>query len=50
MPEREGFAFEFTAMASPCEIRLAGVTLTDAERMANAAIAEVRRIEAKYSP
>lgn len=49
MPEREGFAFEFTAMASPCEIRLAGVTLTDAERMANAAIAEVRRIEAKYS-
>ncbi len=49
MSEREGFAFEFTAMASPCEIRLAGVSLADAERLAHAGIAEVRRIEAKYS-
>ena len=49
MPEREGFAYEFTAMASPCEIRLAGVPLAAAERLAHAAIAEVRRIEAKYS-
>ncbi|MEO7256237.1 MAG: FAD:protein FMN transferase [Casimicrobium sp.] len=49
MPEREGFGFTFTAMASPCEIRLAGVALAEAERLAHAAIAEVRRIEAKYS-
>lgn len=49
MADREGFGFEFTAMACPCEIRLAGVELVDAERLAHAAIAEVRRIEAKYS-
>ncbi len=49
MPDREGFTFEFTAMASPCEIRVGGVALADAERLAHAAIAEVRRIEAKYS-
>ncbi len=36
-------------MASPCEIRLAGVALVDAEPLAHSAIAEVRRIEAKYS-
>ena len=36
-------------MASPCEIRLSGISAVDAERLANAAITEVRRIEAKYS-
>ncbi len=36
-------------MASPCEIRLAGLSLADAEPLADAAIAEIRRIEAKYS-
>lgn len=49
MPERQGFSFEFTAMASPCEIRLAGLALADAERLAHTAINEVRRIETKYS-
>ena len=41
--------FEFVAMASPCEIRVAGVSITDAEPLAKLAIDEVRRIEAKYS-
>lgn len=36
-------------MASPCEIRLSGMSQADAERLANEAIAEVRRIESKYS-
>ena len=36
-------------MASPCEIRLSGISQADAERLANEAIAEVRRIESKYS-
>ena len=36
-------------MASPCEIRLAGLPIADAEPLADAAIAEIRRIEAKYS-
>jgi FAD:protein FMN transferase len=39
----------FTAMASDCEICLAGVSSESAQRLAAAAIAEVRRIEAKYS-
>lgn len=41
--------FEFVAMASPCEIRLAGVPNADAQRLADQAISEVRRIETKYS-
>lgn len=36
-------------MASPCEIRLSGISQGDAERVANEAIAEIRRIESKYS-
>lgn len=36
-------------MASPCEIRLSGISRVDAEDHANRAIAEVRRIESKYS-
>ncbi len=36
-------------MASPCEIRLAGISQRDAKRLANTAIAEVCRIESKYS-
>ncbi len=41
--------FRFTAMASPCEIRLAGMARTLANAHAALAIAEVRRIEHKYS-
>jgi thiamine biosynthesis lipoprotein len=40
--------FPFTAMASACEIQLAGDTAS-ARAMANRAMTEVRRIEAKYS-
>jgi thiamine biosynthesis lipoprotein len=40
--------FQFEAMASRCEIRLAAPD-GQASRLAEAAIAEVRRIEAKYS-
>ena len=41
--------FRFTAMASPCEVRLAGVPRALAAAHAEIAIAEVRRIEYKYS-
>ena len=36
-------------MASPCEIHLAGVSQADAERLSGELIAEIRRIESKYS-
>ena len=45
----EAFGFEFVAMACPCEIRIAGVPIVDAQRLAELAIGEVRRIETKYS-
>lgn len=41
--------FHFAAMASDCEVRIAGVSYLDAELKAQSAITEVRRIEAKYS-
>ena len=41
--------FEFSAMASRCSIRLAGIDETTAQRWADQAISEVRRIEVKYS-
>lgn len=41
--------FHFGAMASACEVRLAGMKQDDAAMLANRAIAEVRRIELKYS-
>jgi thiamine biosynthesis lipoprotein len=39
----------FTAMASPCHLMLAAPTQDDAERIAQPAIGEVRRIETVYS-
>ena len=42
-------AFEFFAMGTPCRIAIEGTPEPLAERAAQAAIAEVRRIEAKYS-
>ena len=36
-------------MASPCEVRLSEVSQAGAQRLANAAISEIRRIESKYS-
>lgn len=41
--------FSFTAMGSPCEIRLYGLSRHALEPIAQTAISEVRRIEAKYS-
>lgn len=41
--------FEFTAMASPCEIAIEGRDETAMRAAADAAIAEVRRIEDKFS-
>lgn len=41
--------FEFTAMATVCSIRLAGLAEAAARSLAQQAIAEVRRIEHKYS-
>jgi FAD:protein FMN transferase len=43
------FRFTFAAMASPNEVQIGSADERDARRAANAAIAEVRRIEAKYS-
>jgi thiamine biosynthesis lipoprotein len=43
------FRFPFDAMASRCEIRLAAVDGHAAEELAEAAFAEVRRIERTYS-
>ena len=40
---------QFVAMASDCEVRLAGVSARRAQFLAALAIAEVRRIETKYS-
>ncbi|MEP7295301.1 MAG: FAD:protein FMN transferase [Burkholderiales bacterium] len=42
-------AFEFQAMGTACRIHVAGAAEALATRAAQAAIAEVRRIEAKYS-
>jgi len=41
--------FEFTAMATVCSVRLAGLAERDARSLAQQAIAEARRIEHKYS-
>jgi thiamine biosynthesis lipoprotein len=41
--------FEFDAMGTACRLRLAGCDEASARAAADAAIAEVRRIEAKYS-
>ncbi len=43
------FGFEFPAMASACEIRLAAPEPQQARQLADQAIAQVRRIEHKYS-
>ena len=40
---------QFVAMASDCQVRLAGVSAARAQALAALAIIEVRRIEAKYS-
>ena len=45
----EDLGFGFSAMACNCEIRIAGLALDEARLLADSAIAEVRRIEAKYS-
>lgn len=43
------FSFPFSAMGSACELRFADASLKDASRAAQAAMAEVQRIEYKYS-
>jgi thiamine biosynthesis lipoprotein len=45
----ELFTFPFKAMGSPCELRLYAKQHKIADRIANDAIAEVRRLEKKYS-
>jgi thiamine biosynthesis lipoprotein len=49
MRVRAPFRFRFRAMAAEHELQLYADTRTDAEQAANAAIADVARIEAKYS-
>ena len=41
--------FRFRAMGSPCTLHLHGETRTQADRLARDCVAEVRRLEAKYS-
>jgi thiamine biosynthesis lipoprotein len=43
------FGVPFAAMASDCEIRVAAASASEAQALAQAAIAEVRRIETTYS-
>jgi len=43
------FNVEFQAMASPCQVLLAAASEAEARALAEPAIAEVRRIETKYS-
>jgi thiamine biosynthesis lipoprotein len=43
------FSFEFSAMASRCEVRVFAPDEATARRWSDAAIGEVRRIETKYS-
>jgi len=45
----EGYRTAFKAMGSPCEIRLFAASPSEAERIAGIAIAEVARLEARYS-
>ena len=42
-------SIQFVAMASDCEVRLAGVSAARAQTLAAQAMAEVQRIETKYS-
>jgi len=43
------FRFNFKAMGTPCEIQLFAKSHTSAKRIAEIAIADVRRLEARYS-
>ncbi len=45
----DDLGFQFGAMASHCEVRIVGLRRRQAEVLAREAIAEVRRIEAKFS-
>jgi thiamine biosynthesis lipoprotein len=45
----DDLGFAFSAMASDCEVRIVGMGRRRAEPLARAAIAEVRRIEVKFS-
>lgn len=43
------YRFPFTAMASRCEIQIYGTSESEAERVSNLAVADVHRIERRYS-
>ena len=47
--EAEDIGFGFSAMACDCEVRIAGLSRRKAEPLAKLAIAEVQRIESKFS-
>ncbi len=47
--DAEDIGFQFSAMACDCEVRIAGLSRRKAEPLARLAIAEVQRIEAKFS-
>jgi thiamine biosynthesis lipoprotein len=43
------FHYEFNAMGTPCDIQLFAKTATRAKQVAELAIADVRRLEMRYS-
>jgi FAD:protein FMN transferase len=45
----EDIGFQFSAMACDCEVRISGLSRRKAEPLARLAIAEVQRIESKFS-
>ena len=45
----DDIGFQFSAMACDCEVRIAGMSRRKAEPLAKLAIAEVQRIESKFS-
>ena len=47
--EAQDIGFKFSAMACDCEVRVAGFSRSKAEPLAKLAIAEVMRIESKFS-
>jgi thiamine biosynthesis lipoprotein len=45
----QAYRFSFSTMGSPCELQIYAEIHTVAERVVNLAMADLRRIEARYS-
>jgi hypothetical protein len=49
IPMVQAYRFSFSAMGSPCELQIYAENHALAERVANLAMADLRRIETRYS-